>query len=268
MKTQYARWSDNDRHFGPFTYARGGFCPFAVVLGSGGDEDTGCRLRLSGFGHTLIIALPTIVRPHRHWVDTSKYEWSDNPRGGYWAIEPRDFGFSVGDGFLQVFLGRRTMDSTTDRTKGYFLPWKQWRHVRHSLYDLEGRHFATLPEYRRLGSSTWKEREVIRDGCPTRTFGFYDYDGEELTAITMIEEREWRRGEGYFKWLSWFYKPKISRSLDIRFSGETGKRKGSWKGGTIGHSIDMLPGELHEAAFQRYCDEHQMTKRETLPVSG
>lgn len=51
----------------------------------------------------------------------------------------------------------------------------------------------------------------------------------------------------------------LRRSLDIRFSGETGHRKGSWKGGTVGHSINMLPGELHEAAFHRYCTEHEMT---------
>lgn len=50
----------------------------------------------------------------------------------------------------------------------------------------------------------------------------------------------------------------VRRSLDIQFSGETGTRKGSWKGGTVGHSIDMLPGELHEAAFRRYCSEHKM----------
>ena len=39
---------------------------------------------------------------------------------------------------------------------------------------------------------------------------------------------------------------------------ETGSKKGSWKGGTIGHGIDMLPGELHEGAFRRYCLAHKM----------
>ena len=90
-------------------------------------------------------------------------------------------------------------------------------------------------------------------------FAFKDFDGEELTARTTIEEREWRFGVGWFAWLSLFRKPKISRYLEIAFSGETGKRKGSWKGGTTGHSIEMLPGELHESAFRRYCTEHDMT---------
>lgn len=32
-----------------------------------------------------------------------------------------------------------------------------------------------------------------------------------------------------------------------------------WKGGTTGHAINMLSGELHEAAFRRYCAENNMT---------
>jgi hypothetical protein len=51
----------------------------------------------------------------------------------------------------------------------------------------------------------------------------------------------------------------VRRSLDLQFSAEVGKRKGSWKGGTIGHSIDMMPGELHEAAFRRYCAQQGLT---------
>src|SRR5690606_33228759 len=90
-------------------------------------------------------------------------------------------------------------------------------------------------------------------------FTFRDFDGEELTATTRIEEREWRFGVGWFKWLSLFRRPKVSRDLEITFSGETGKRKGSWKGGTIGDSIKMLPGELHEPAFRRYCAANGMT---------
>lgn len=262
MSSTSIRWSDNDRYFGPFTYSRGGYCPFALVLGSGdGDENPGCRLRMSGFGHTLIIKLPRIIRPWRTWVDTSKYEWSSND-GGFWDSHEREYGFSlstsggIGDrshDFLQVFYGAQTHDSTTDQNWCCTFPWKDWRHVRRSLYGLSGEHFQDIPEKAR-----YEIYKPIEDACPTVTFAFADFDGEELTATTKIGEREWRRGRGWFKWLSWFYRPKISRSLDISFSGETGERKGSWKGGTMGHAIEMLPGELHEAAFRRYCAEHNM----------
>lgn len=258
------RWSDNDRYFGPFTYAsnKGGFARLAVVLSSGdGDDYPGCRLRLSGFGHTLILALPAIIKPWRRWVDTSHYEWSKGSKG-YWDTGNREYGFTLGEGHLSVAYGRSTDDSSTEQRWGYFLPWTQWRHVRRSLYDLNGDHFWTYPEGgSRLGSAwrnRWTVEQAVEGVCPSASFEFNDFDGELITAKTRVEEREWRFGERKFKWLSLFRRPRIRRSLDIQFSAETGKRKGSWKGGTIGHSIDMLPGELHEAAFRRYCAEHSM----------
>lgn len=270
---KYYRWSDHDRRAGPFIYARDhrGYRPFAVVLSSGGDEKDGdcCTLRFSAFGHTLVVAMPRIIGPWRQWVDTSKYDWDTSPDGGYWDVHSREYGFSlsnsgaIGDPlFLQLFLGAQTHDSRTEKTWCKFLPWTEWRHVRHSFYGLEGEHVATIPDTGRsyLDDPDRFERErAIGDATPTVSFSFKDFDGEELSARTRIEEREWRFGAGWFKWLSLFRKPLIRRDLDIWFSGETGDRKGSWKGGTIGHSITMLPGELHEAAFKRYCAEHDMT---------
>jgi hypothetical protein len=257
------RWSDNDRYFGPFTYARerGIYRPLAVVLGSGDDdEDARCRLRISGFGHTFITAMPPIVRPWRRKVAANwdKATLERLGRDWYYDTHSREYGFSYSEGFLQVFLGRQTHDSTTTQSWSKFMPWTQWRHVRHSLYGLDGSHFADMPESRRM-MDTWDWRKALEDACPRMVFPFTDFDGEQIDATTRIEEREWRFGTGWWKWLSWFRRPKVSRSLDILFSKETGQRKGSWKGGTVGHSIEMLPGELHEAAFRRYCAEHDMT---------
>ena len=254
------KWSDNDRYLGPFTLSRNGtFRHTGIILGSGdGDEYAGCRLRISLFGWTLISALPPIIKPWRRWVDTSRHEWS-GPAGGYWDTGEREYGFTLSDGYLSIALGRVTNDSDTEQRRGYFLPWTQWRHVRHSFYGLTGNHVWTEPEHRGWDRDAYAVLDAARKEVPVAIFAFKDFDGEELTAKTRIEEREWRFGTGWFKWLSLFRRRKISRDLDIEFSGETGKRKGSWKGGTIGHSITMLPGELHEAAFRRYCDENSMT---------
>ena len=73
------------------------------------------------------------------------------------------------------------------------------------------------------------------------------------------EERQWKFGTGWFKWLSLFRKDRVRRSLDIDFSREVGREKGSWKGGTIGHGIEMLPGESNEQAFRRYCTENNLS---------
>ena len=128
--------------------------------------------------------------------------------------------------------------------------------MRHSLYDLDGEHFWTKDQSSRyVGFSEYYD---IKSKCPSVSFEFSDFDGERITARTLIEEREWHFGSGWFRWLSLFCKPKIKRSLDIEFSKETGRRKGSWKGGTIGHGIEMLPNEKHAGAFARYCAEHEM----------
>ena len=261
------RWSDNDKYFGPFTFARDkSYKPFAFILGSGdGDEYQGCRLRTSAFGVTLITALPKIIKPWRVWVDTSHHSWSTSPDGGYWDTGEREYGFSLSDGFLNISLGRVTNDSSTEQRKGYFLPWTEWRNVRQTLFDDLGSVFydrrGPSPRY---GDDTWEADHTAKDKCPTVTFSFKDFDGEALTATTRLEESESRRGTGKFKWLSLFCKKRVWRSLDIQFSGETGKRKGSWKGGTIGHGIDLKPGELHEAAFKRYCEKHDMTFGEKI----
>jgi hypothetical protein len=269
---KHIRWGDNDHYFGPFTFAKEkrSYRPLALVIGSGDEDYPGCRVRISAFGGTVICALPPIVRPWKKKVIVTSWGPETIARLGrdwYWDTHEREYGFSycgsggIGDGgFFQLFLGRQTNDSSTEQRLGYFTPWNNWRHMRHSFYDLSGVHFWSEPEkkYSPFTKEYWGNYYAAKSECPTRTFSFTDFDGEALTAKTRIEERQWELGTGWFKWLSDFHKPIIRRYLDIDFSGETGKRKGSWKGGTVGHSIEMLPGELHESAFRRYCAEHEM----------
>lgn len=270
MSARAVRWSDNDRYFWRFTWSvDSSYRTLAVVLRSrGGDglESGVCYLRIGMGRRTLIVALPPIIKPHMekkfpNW-DAATVERLG--RDYYWDITPREYGFSIVDGHLSVSYGRSSMDSSTEQRWGCFLPWTQWRHVRHSFYGLDGEWLFDEPKVRwgKLGTEAWRkswtDQEKRRASVPTRQFAFTDYDGEALTVTSKIEEREWRFGEGWFKWLSLFRKPKIHRSLNLEFSGETGRRKGSWKGGTLGHSIEMFPGELHESAFRRYCAQNEM----------
>jgi len=271
------RWSDNDRNFGPFTIAWERSYPrIGVMLCSGDGEHPGASFRFHAGALTALIALPDWLLPPQRTKVFPKWDEATITRLGrnwYYDVARREYGFSIsgtgqvgGAVALHVHYGRQTMDSSTEKSKCYFLPWTTWRHVRRSLYDLSGAHFADIPERKRgLGvddpgfHNHWEAAHALEKACPTASFAFKDYDGEDLTVTTRIEEREWRKGEGRFKWLSWFSKPIVHRSLDLRFSGETGRRKGSWKGGTIGHAVNMEPGELHEAAFRRYCAENGMT---------
>lgn len=255
------RWSDNDQYFGPFTFALDRkYRPVALVLSSAEEEYPGASLRVSALGCTLITAMPGwLIRPHREKVEAKYWDAATVERLGrdwYWNVDQRSFGFSYSDGFLQVFRGRITHDSSTDRTKGYFMPWRMWRQVRHSVYSADGSFAFDMPK---MGGEKWHLWHEARANRPQVSFAFDDFDGERIEARTCIEERERWWGEGRFKWLAWLRPARTERYLDLEFTKEVGKRKGSWKGGTLGHAIVMKPGEMHEAAFRRYCAENSMT---------
>lgn len=269
------RWSDNDKHFGPFLYSRDRRSKrlgFVLDSGGGGDGPAACNLRMHAFGHTLICDMPAVIKPWREWIDMTKYEWHKGESKGYWDEHPREYGAVYGEGFLQVFLGRQTHDSSTTQSWNTFLPWTQLHHHRTSFYGLEGELLREWIEPRHLkrdrsGIDRFKEQYDFKETLPKVAFEFDDYDGERITATTHIEEREYTFGEGRFQWLRFFRRGKVYRSLSIEFSKEVGPEKGSWKGGTTGHSIDMLPGELHEAAFRRYCEQEHRSKYRPFKIT-
>ena len=243
------RYSGNDRHFGPFTYSihnGQGWRPFGLMLDSGGDHEdsgnNGCNLKLHGFGRTLIVELPRLLPDFRI------------------KHVPTSYGFTFSDKTLHVHYGPQTHDSITTKSKCFFLPFLNWRFVRQSWYGPTGQHIETLWETKskEVRRAQWDWRHEFEKTLVKTRFEIEDYDGKRIGVSTHIEEREWRFGTGLFSWLSLFRSAKISRTLDISFDHEVGPEKGSWKGGLIGTSIVMEPGELHEAAFRRYCDmEHR-----------
>lgn len=235
--------------------------PFGVTYETAGDDyRAGCNaIVIYGFRRRIEFRLREWLKPYRKWIDTSKYEWSTNPPGGYWQTYRREWGFRLHDGFLQVFLGPQTHDSETTKSWCKHLPWTQWRFVRESYHGLEGELLRTFGDRESRGIDNIMAKLDYEKTIPKAVFRFRDYDGEEIEATTHIEEREWKFGEGWFKWLSLFRAPRVRRSLDIHFSKEVGPEKGSWKGGTMGHGIEMRPGELHADAFSRYCAEHKLT---------
>lgn len=259
------RLTNNDKRFGPVIYGRtSGWNPLRLVLSSGDDdEDRGNTLTAYAFGWVARVNLPNVLPPFRVKHIAATWDAATVARMGrdwYYETFPREYGFSLNEGHLQLFLGAQTHDSMTTQSWSKFLPWTQWRFVRRSWYGLNGEIFWTE------GNETWEDQISMRESVPKAVFEFDDYDGKRIKATTSIEEFEWKFGEGWFKWLSFFRSPKVRRSLDIQFSEEVGPEKGSWKGGTLGHGIDMLPGELHEAAFRRYCEQEHRSKYKTYLI--
>lgn len=260
------RWGDNDKHYGPITISRRDHKRIGLVLDSGQYEDrnTGCHLRMHFHRTTMIIELPNFVPAYRIKHMATTWDAATIERMGrdyYFETFSREFGFVYSDRALHVYYGPQTHDSTTTKSKCFFLPWLEWRFARHSWYGLNGE------ELRRVGSnSSFEDDFEFKKTMPKACFEFEDYDGKRIIATTYIEEREWKRGRGWFGWLSIFWPNKVSRSLDIQFAEEVGPEKGSWKGGTIGHSIEMLPGEFHESAFRRYCEQEHRAKGRSFRI--
>ncbi len=258
-----SRWSDNDRYFGPFTFSwvgSKGYRPVAVILkswGSGDDDDGPASLRLSFVWFTIIVWLPPILRPQRSKVYPSSWDAATVTRLGrnwYWDVKVREYGFSYSDGFVQIHYGICPGDSSLDQTWCKHLPWTQWRQIAHRLYNADGSlagDVADLP---------WDQWPTIRDGVRRAHFAVTDYDGARIAVDTYVEERERRLGTGWFRWLGHIAPKRQCRSLNISFRSEVGPEKGSWKGGMMGHGIDMLPGETQEQAFRRYCDQEHRSK--------
>ena len=268
------RLTDNDRHIGRFiTYARhnDSWRPWRFVYSSGGgvDGERSNNLTVYAGGWIARIRFPKFLAPWRRWVPTGHYEWAKSPDAGYWDEFPREYGFSLSDGFLQVFMGAQTHDSQTTQSWCTHLPWTQWRHIRLSFFDGQGKHFWT--EWDRPRGFKWRDdwlaRKAIESACPSAVFEFDDYDGKRIHATCRVQELEWKFGTGWFKWLSLFRAPRIRRSLDIEFSEEVGPEKGSWKGGTLGHGIQMEPGESPEQAFRRYCDQEHTSKYQRFRIT-
>lgn len=237
---------------------------FAFSIRSMDDEDYYSTdphniLHIALLGYYWYINIPEIIRPRLNWVDTSHYEWAKaNPDGtkGYWNAIERRYGCTFMEDAVHVYYGIQPMQwSSTDKknsdhTKVLFYPWKETNRVRYSFHNPDGSLFTTL--YETNGRIAFDAIELAQKSVPKIEFRFKDFDGEEIEATCHITEMEWQYGIGMFSWIRHLRKPIIRRLLELNFNKEVGYDKGGWKGGTLGHSIEILPHETAEEAFRRY----------------
>ena len=228
-----------------------------LVLSSGdGDERPDCTLSIAGFGYSLEIKLPPIIKPKATKVFP---KWDDATikrlgRDYYYDYARKEYGFTLFEGHVSIPYGIQTDSSDTEKRYGFFLPWTQNTFIRRTLFNADGTFYANFPAGKgRFGNGEWDKEYAATKTVKKIHFSFLDYDLEEITASCFIEEREWHRGEKWCSWLKYLTKPMVSKNLDLQFSSEVGKRKNDWKGGTLGHGITMLPDEKPIDAFMRYC---------------
>jgi hypothetical protein len=131
------------------------------------------------------------------------------------------FGFQFYDDLLFIRWGK-DHGRRGDPHKALYMPWS-WKHREHKI--------LTEPE--------------------THLYTYVRKNGEiqNRTATIQVETRLWTR-----YWLPYRV---FKRSIDVWFNDEVGERSGSWKGGTIGCSYEMLEGETPLQTLRRMEKERK-----------
>jgi len=256
-----SRLTDSDKWLWFIQYGKTNWNPWRIMFSTGDDEYRRNSITVYLFSYVYRVSWPQIFKPYREKVMAPSWDAETVKRIGrnwYYNEHEKEYGFSLSDGSLHIHYGAQTHSSCTTKSKVWFLPWMSMRFYRHTMYDDKQ---AVYTESFGIHSD-WE----LSEKCPSVSFLIKDYDGEEIIAKTTIEERHWKHGTGAFKWLSFFRKDIIRRALEIKFSKETGKEKGSWKGGTMGCGIEMTKGENHEQAMRRYCAQTHRSKNGSYKV--
>lgn len=185
-------------------------------------------LNLRGLWLNVFIALPFLQRWHREPAEIME-SWGVSCRDGYLCFE-------WGHG----------------RRKSFDLFWRHWVQVSHDVRRADG---SWAPH---VGS--WEEGRDGKepDGRHLEVFP-YRYllkNGtlQERTATVHVERRERR-----LKCLRRLPFGRVSYAIDVTFSDEVGERSGSWKGGTIGCSYGLKPGETAARCLKRMETERRFS---------
>jgi hypothetical protein len=156
-------------------------------------------------------------------------KWNDE-------CDPPKWGIAIHHGTFWVYRGGKGNWNGGNRWWTWDIPFitKEWVRTSILLEDGTWEHETPKDRNKNFYKKEWKSKQK------SWTYDYTDsYDGEIIPTTIYVDEREWR--PKWLKWTSLF--GKVRRTIDIHFSKECGRRKGEWKGGTLGCGYDLLPGE-------------------------
>ena len=260
---------DNDKHYGPLTISFRGkkekknpffmYCYLESVTEESGIEESTLEesycntltFHLSMVGSVRLKLPFKIIKPK--FTKVYPKSWDENTikrlgRNYYYDVAERRYGFNMTSSGYQITLGGSMFGIRKTIVKDW--PWGIEHHSTTSY------HANTNEPYRKDNSKF----SVERDNVTNANFLIRDFDGEVLVVSAYKRRMDFYRGKGLFKWFSYLLPFKHFWHTELYFSKETGGRKGSWKGGTIGSSI--LSDETEDIAdsVKRYCDKHGMVE--------
>ena len=156
----------------------------------------------------------------------------------YNCSDPPWYGLYFHNNQLGVCIGKTYL---------YDLPWSlDW--IRTSALTKDGKWLHETNKNRNQDfwdENKWKDI-LYYEVHPYKYTTKYD-EIQNCTATIRVEEREWRCK--WFKWLK--YARKIRKDIEVNFSEDIGEKKGSWKGGCVGCSYEILKNETPYECLKR-----------------
>jgi|SRR6478609_7968553 len=153
------------------------------------------------------------------------------------------YGISIHGNTFWIYRGGKGNMNGGNKWWTWNIPFltKEWVRTSILLKDGTWEH-ETKGNRKSFYGDSWKEKQK------SWTYEYTDiYDGEVIPTTIYVDEREWR--PKWLKWTSLFASKR--RQIDIHFSKEVGKRKGSWKGGCIGCGYELFPNETPIECIKR-----------------
>lgn len=143
------------------------------------------------------------------------------------------------------YFGKAFVLCKGEKRKYFRMPW-DWEWVRISVLTQSGTWVHETKKQRRdFWDSKW-DKVIYREQYPYK-YKLKNGEVQERVATIKVEKREWR-----WKALMWSKFPRmIRKTIDVEFNDEVGESTGSWKGGTIGCSYDMMKGETPLECLKR-----------------
>jgi len=139
-----------------------------------------------------------------------------------------NYGIAIHNNTFWLYLGGKMNDFDQCDSKWitWDLPFFSWAFDWHRMQSPNGEWLAY--DYDDRGNA-YSEQHPYK-------YTLKSGEVQDVEATCFIEERQWHR-----KWMPFM---KMNRRvIDISFSSEVGERSGSWKGGTVGCSYDLLKCE-------------------------
>lgn len=115
--------------------------------------------------------------------------------------------------------------------------------------------------FKDITKANYEERQELDKHHQYIEFTFLDYDKEEITATGKLVRRVYSYGNqnSVTRWIMKFFRKPIDNIyLEMEFHKELGPNKGSYKGGVTGQGCKLLPDELPEDGFVRYCTDPEV----------